>query len=285
MAERSIYLSCPQYPYFEEITVEMPWFGGFALSQVRKCEVALHANYCSQYPKEKPLAVARASTRRLGAELSALNLLKQTAHGLESVESVFQTSKVFYNGARKIGPFPELLQQGLPGKECKKQVKEASRGLIATQYEFEGKTFTAPDYHYSLFYDYLYLSALQESQNKGLKERLLAGGYTSFSDLATTKAYNTQARTCAMFVGLHRAGLLGDSLSAEDYLRMFRTRPDGEPVDESAYENVRISHPGKPHYLTTFVACTVGEEEVRRIFQESYSHLSHKKSVPDYIED
>ena len=45
MAERSIFVSKNTYPYFEEIHVQLDWFGGFAISQKRKCEIGLHQNF------------------------------------------------------------------------------------------------------------------------------------------------------------------------------------------------------------------------------------------------
>lgn len=37
MPERSVFISKSTYPYFEEVRVAIGWFGGFALSQKRKC--------------------------------------------------------------------------------------------------------------------------------------------------------------------------------------------------------------------------------------------------------
>ena len=45
MAERSVFISKAIYPFFEEVRVNIDWFGGFALSQKRKSEIGLHQNF------------------------------------------------------------------------------------------------------------------------------------------------------------------------------------------------------------------------------------------------
>ncbi len=42
MAEKNVFISRAEYPYFEEVHVLIDWFGGFALSQKRKCQIGLH---------------------------------------------------------------------------------------------------------------------------------------------------------------------------------------------------------------------------------------------------
>ena len=53
MAEKSVFISKVEYPFFEEVHVNIDWFGGFALSQKRKCQIGLHQNFLMEYPKEK----------------------------------------------------------------------------------------------------------------------------------------------------------------------------------------------------------------------------------------
>ena len=67
--------------------------------------------------------------------------------------------------------------------------------------------FYAPAHHISLFYDFLYLNALLEPENQEVKDLLLSGEYTAFTDLATS-SLNCQARSAAIFVGLVKAGLI-----------------------------------------------------------------------------
>ena len=81
MAERSVFISKVSYPYFEEVRVNMEWFGGFALSQKRKCQIGLHQNFLECYPNEKVLEISSASLQSLGVKLSAMNLKIRTKEG------------------------------------------------------------------------------------------------------------------------------------------------------------------------------------------------------------
>ena len=125
MATRSVFVSKKYYPYFEEIMVDFDWFPGFALSQKRKSQISLHHNFLHVYPNKRILEVSSASLYSLGSELSAMHLHKRTALGLTTVESAFQSSRIYCSGNKEIGPFHEYLF--LSGKECKKKVKELSK--------------------------------------------------------------------------------------------------------------------------------------------------------------
>ncbi|MCQ2538428.1 MAG: agmatine deiminase family protein, partial [Lachnospiraceae bacterium] len=112
----------------------------------------------------KVLEVSSSSLNKLGSALSAMNLRKKTERGITSVESAFQSSRIYRDQDTVVGPFPELLF--LDGKECKRTVKEYSKGLHSYEYLFDGMKFYAPNFHISLFYDYLYLNALLEPENE-----------------------------------------------------------------------------------------------------------------------
>ena len=87
------------------------------------------------------------------------------------------------------------------------------------KYEFDGMTFYAPAHHISQFYDFLYLNALLEPENKAVREQLLQEGFTAFTDLAT-KSLNCQARSAAIFVGLVKAGLIDEVRDYASYLKL-----------------------------------------------------------------
>lgn len=74
---RDVYVAQDQYPFFKAIRVEFVWFGGFAPSQKRKCELGLYLNFSSVYPDEKYLEVSGKSLNPLGPKLSAMNLKKK----------------------------------------------------------------------------------------------------------------------------------------------------------------------------------------------------------------
>lgn len=281
MAVRSVFVSKTEYPFFEEIPVEFDWFGGFALSQKRKCQIGLHQNFLAQYPQEKVLEISSSSLLRLGNDLSAMNLHKRTSRGVTSVESAFQSSRIYKDSTQTRGPFPEYLF--LSGKECKQLIKSASNGLISYEYLFDNTRFFAPAHHISLFYDFLYLTALMESENKPVTDQLITNGYTAFTDLAT-KSLNCQARSATMFVGLTKAGLTNKLKSIESYLTLFRTNPDGSPVGPEAYENVPLLHKGKLQFLTEMIPCTFSRECVEQYYHKYCSALSNKKSKDNYLD-
>ena len=281
MAIRSVFISKPVYPFFEEVPVDMSWFGGFALSQKRKCQISLHENFLAQSPDKKVLEISSTGLMSLGSKLSAMNLSKRTKHGNTSVESAFQASKVYVDGAKTIGPFPEYMF--LDGRECKKLVKEASKNLISRKYSFDDMVFYAPEHHVTQFYDFLYLNALLEPENQEAAEELLAGGYNAFSDLAT-KSLNCQARSAAIFVGLVQAGLIDQVRDYESYLKLFRTTESGRAVNSSAYENVRYLQLLKkiPSYLV--VPCRISEDKVEKYYEEKCSKLTNKKDKNNYLD-
>lgn len=287
MAERSIFISKSEYPFFEERKVQLEWFGGFALSQKRKCEIGLHNNFLHMYPNYRALEVSCASTNQLGKRLSAMNLLKEVNvvidgnihKGITSVESVFQSSRIYDDENEQIGPFPEYLM--VSGKDSKKNVKEASKGLHSYRYFFEDTYFYAPDYHISLFYDFVYMNALLEHINEDAMKQLVEGEYTAFSDLATL-SLNSQARSCAIFVGLYRAGLLDEIRNKEKYLKLFRTRNDGS-ADEGAYTNAQVFRNGRVNLFSEVVPCFYCKKDIEVIYAQCFSNLTNKKDKEVFV--
>ncbi len=273
MAVRSVYIPAAGYPFFEDVSVNMPWFGGFAPQQKRRCYLSQHLNFLAdpRYSEYKPLEISSASHVPLGSALSAMNLKKYCAElGRDGVmESAFQSSRIYIRAdGTQIGPFPELL--ALPGRECKKQVKELSENLHSYHYRFDGLDFPAPAFHISLFYDWLYLNALCEESNRETREALISGGYNGFTDIAT-KSLNSQARSCAIFVSLNRLGLLGHVRDFDSYMELFRvdlTKRDF--AGKGAWENVQmlVRDSYKPLHLP--VLQRVSAEEVKAYYDEHF---------------
>lgn len=274
MATRSVFIPAARYPYFEDVSVNMPWFGGFAIQQKRRCYLSQHLNFLAdpRYSGYKPLEISSASHVPVGSALSAMNLKKYCNRlGRDVImESAFQASRIYIRAdGTQIGPFPELLD--IPGKDCKKQVKELSEGLHSYHYRFDGMDFPAPAFHISLFYDWLYLNALCEKSNRETREALISGGYNAFTDIAT-KSLNSQARSCAIFVSLSQLGLLDRVRSFESYMELFRvdlTKQDH--AGKGAWDNVqRLVHNGyKPLHLP--VPQRVSAEEVKAYYDQTFA--------------
>ncbi len=279
---RSVFLSKPTYPFFEEIRVNVDLFGGFAPSQKRKTELSLHHNFLSAYPGSHPLEISSASLNPIGRALSAMHLKKTTSSGkLTSVESAFQSSRIYRDGSEQIGPFPEYLYAD--GREAKKQVKAASRGLHSYEYLFDGIHFGAPDFHISLFYDFLYLNALTEKDNTETMCRLVEGGFDAFSDLVTN-SLNSQARSCAIFVGLVKAGLVDEVKTLPAFNSLFRVSSDGQAIGRESYVNVQLlDSKGNIKLLSPVAPLVVGRDEILYEYDRFYNHLSNKKHDDGFI--
>lgn len=280
MAERSVFVSKEVFPYFEEKHVEFDWFGGFALSQKRKCAIGLHQNFLMEHPEHKVLEISSASLYKLGTQLSAMNLSKRTSDGVRVLESVFQGSRIYGKGDDKVGPFTYCYD--LPGRESKKEVKAKSGGLHSYEYIFDGMTFYAPAHHISQFYDFLYLNALLEPENEEVKNMLLEGVYTAFTDLAT-KSLNCQARSCAIFVGLVKAGKIDMVRDYETYLELFRTTKDGKAAGPKSYENVQLLMKKGVRLLSPVIPCRFHKEDVEKYYAEVCSGLTNKKDVDNFL--
>ena len=282
MAIRSVFVSKDYYPYFEEIQVDFDWFPGFALSQKRKSQISLHQNFLHAYPNEKVLEISSASLYSLGSALSAMHLHKRTAFGVTTVESAFQSSRIYDLGNKEIGPFHEYLF--LSGRECKKKVKELSRGMISKRYLFEGLSFSAPEHNISLFYNYLYLNALCEEENRNTASRLLCSEYTAFTDLAT-RSLNCQARAAAIFIALVHNDLINEVRQYDSYLRLFRTKKDGSPINDSAFDRVQLLDKNEHlMLLSPVVPCVFSREKTEAYYEENCSGLSNKQTPENFLD-
>ena len=282
MATRSVFVSKKCYPYFEEIKVDFDWFPGLALSQKRKSQISLHQNFLHVYPNEKILEISSASLYSLGSELSAMHLRKRTALGLTTVESAFQSSCIYCSENKEIGHFLEYLF--LSGKECKKKVKELSQGMISKRYLFDNLEFHAPIHNISLFYNYLYLNALCESENRDIANRLMSSGYTAFTDLAT-RSLNSQARSAAIFVSLFNNGLIDEVKEYESYLQLFRTKKDGTPINDSAFENTQLlDTKGQVTLLSPVVPCVFSKKDTEKYHKDNCSGLCNKHIPDNYLD-
>lgn len=281
MAEKSVFISKVEYPFFEEVHVNIDWFGGFALSQKRKCQIGLHQNFLMEYPKEKILEISSSSLVSLGAKLSAMHLSKRTLKGITTVESAFQSSRIYSDGIKRIGPFPEY--RFLSGRECKKLVKEAAKEMHSYQYELDGLTFYAPVHHISQFYDFLYLNALLEAENEEVKNKLLQENYTAFTDLAT-RSLNCQARSAAIFVGLVRAGLIDEVRDYSSYLKLFRTQENGKAIGSESYEHVQLLYKDRVKLFSPVIPCRFHKAEVEDYYAERCGVLTNCKKTDNYLD-
>jgi N-6 DNA methylase len=221
MAFRPVFVADLVKPYVTERSVEFEYHSGFSVQQKQRSVASLHRSFGVQFPDLHILEVSSKGNVELGVRLSAFNLMIQHGNrGAYSVESAFQSSKVFACG----GPFVDLLE--VSGREAKKDERLTKSGNLVG-FRFFSREFPLNPLTY--FYDWLYASALW--RNRILLEQVLS--YDAFTDIEYNpkRSINCQARSVAKVVGLARAGLLAEALrSPMAFLELGYT----VPVDRSS---------------------------------------------------
>ena len=208
MAKRPIYI--PKLDGATLVQTEMvdfQWFPGLSVSQKQKSIESLHQSAKSHLGLKSILEISSKSLDREGVDLSAFNLMIATPAGKKySVETAFQSSKVFANG----GPYTDLLEK--TSREAKQDERLKTSGQLThfffyqKRFELEPKTF---------FYDWLYLNALL--QQPDLSGKLLS--YDGFTDIEfnPAKSINCQAYSAALFVSLSHRGLISNGKISPEY--------------------------------------------------------------------
>lgn len=168
-----------------------------------------------------------------GQALSAMNLIYTDPDTLEfyPLENWFQSSKVFLKDGKERGPYRELLNirlakryinphpdkktiEQLEGDPLFDKIQGEINGSKMSCFRLSGKDY--PLLPRSAFYDYLYVSALCQPQNRELAESLIE--FRVFTDImfnpgsGKTKRFNTQARSCAIYVALAKRGVLDEGV-------------------------------------------------------------------------
>lgn len=199
MAIRPVFIESSKPPYFKMVSIEFKWNGGFAKCQSQKNINAIHTAFLSNHPDCEILEISSKSTEETGTKLSAFSLLKYVPSIDKSipVECIYQGSKVFSNG----GPYTDLYLKS--PKEAKTDSRLKSSG------ELIGFHFESIDYPLGndfTFYDYIYISALNE--NPILARKIIK--YSAFTDIIFTpqKSINCQAKSAAIFKSLYNNDLL-----------------------------------------------------------------------------
>lgn len=212
MTTRCAFLPTYSEVFFREELVEFEYVNGLAASQRFKSATNLQFSARQKFLGLNGLEVSRYSDSPLGVSLSAFNLKIQLPEiGLIAIENLFQSSKVFERG----GPFLDLLR--VSPFEAKKDERIKGSGALI---EFRLGNDAWPLESGTDFYDFHYIKAL--SQKKDLLENLASFDY--FTDIACNKTalgfqkgktFSTQARSCAIAVGLFRKGILSESIQSQ----------------------------------------------------------------------
>lgn len=206
MAIRPVFVVSDEQQLFIKENVEFQFFSGFSEQQKKKSINSLHQAYLNNNKTAKILEISSKSEAELGVKLSAFNLMITTKSDKTfSVESAFQSSKVFEHG----GPYKDLLL--VSSRQAKKDGRLKNSGKLIA-FQIDGKTFSTEPKTY--FYNWLYINALHLHDD--LSEKVLY--YDAFTDIEFNpqKSINCQAEAVAIYVSLHRQGLLKDALKGKD---------------------------------------------------------------------
>ncbi len=189
---------------------EFQWNGGFAITQKQKNIVNLHQaikNVCN----ESALEVS-SKGGDFGKSIGAFSL---KVNGIY-LENIFQAAKKYENG----GPYLDLLN--VPPKESKQDQRHHSSGNLisfvkdGTEWPLEPKT---------AFYDFIYVSALQDSFGQALN----LNEYDWFTDIEfnPNKSINCQARSVAIYKLLQQNALFNVMENTDDWLNFHKEYVNG----------------------------------------------------------
>ena len=213
MSQRPVFVPIKRKPWTDVYMTEFQWNSGLSAAQKKKNVAALHQAFVARFPEKKVLEISSKSSEDLGVKLSAFNLTKfvPSLGKAVPVECVYQGSKVFAVG----GPYTDLYTATSRAAKGDDRLRQSGE---LRQFSFEGKEF--PLKAGSAFYDWLYVNALMEHPE--LSEPLL--GYDGFTDIEfnPNKGVACQANAAALYVSLHRQGLLEQCRDFDSFLALLK---------------------------------------------------------------
>lgn len=221
MANRPVFISETNNKnnYIKRINVDFTWHPGFSRKQKQKSIKSLHASFLKEDYKinqDEILEISTKSPDEFGIKLSAFNLEIELKGIKTTVESLFQSSKVFEKG----GPYRDIIKKS--SLEAKRDDRIRSSGDLIT-FRFNKRDW--PLEPKTVFYDWIYMKAL--SQNKNYSKKIMR--YKAFTDIEFNpkKSINCQARSAALFISLKKMNKLNTFLSDIDkYLDYFTSKTD-----------------------------------------------------------
>ena len=203
---------------FEERIVEFEYIKGMAFSQKQKNVLSFHKSISEQFPASRIIEISTKSQIPLGVKLSAFNL-KLDGFPLECV---FQSSKVFEGGVQ----YKNLLYED--PKSAKQFIRD-NVSLPLVNFNYNGEMFEISPR--TMFYDYIYISALLQSDIDITK----IARYDIFTDIEFNekKQYNCQARACAIYAYMLRNGSVEYYMSSkEKFKELYFARPEPRAAEQ-----------------------------------------------------
>ena len=200
---------------YDEMIIEFDYIKGMAFSQKQKNVLSFHKSIQERFPNKKIIEISTKSQSPLGVELSAFNL-KLDGYPFECV---FQSSKIFEGGIQ----YEHLLYE--EPKAAKSYIKE-NVSLPVIGFKYKGEFFET--YPFSMFYDYMYISALLQSK-KNLED---IANYDIFTDIEFNekKQINCQARACAIYAYMLRLSKVEYYMSSKERFKELYESSNGEQL-------------------------------------------------------
>lgn len=244
-----------------EQEIEYNYFAGFSYSQKQKCIQSLHESINNIYPNLNILEVSTKSENiELGVKLSAFNL---KINGI-CIEDIFQNAKVFLDMNGNYVYFDDIKNNIIQGKYCAnnlnskdKLLLEKIRKHLSQQYNhlnpkhkkqliriylslncnftldhfyYNGKKY--PNVPLTLFYDYIYIKALVQSD-------INIDHYDIFTDIEFGKySINCQARSCAIYKYLCNNRMLNKYINTIECIIDFDKEKEQFNIIKELYNNM-----------------------------------------------
>lgn len=221
MANRPVFISIEnnENDFVKRINVDFTWYPGFSKKQKQKSIKSLHESFLKEnynINQNEILEISTKSPDDFGVKLSAFNLEIELKSIKTTVESLFQSSKVFEKG----GPYRDIIEK--TSLEAKKDNRIRNSGDLI-KFRFNKRDW--PLEPKTVFYDWIYMKAL--SQNKNYTKQIMK--YKAFTDIEFNpkRSINCQARSAALFISLKKMNKLNTFLSDIDkYLDYFTSKTD-----------------------------------------------------------
>jgi len=168
--------------------ISFKWISGMSYPQKCKRRDSLASEIAKLYDIKRWLEISTKSDKEIGVNLSALNLFLKTTTGTDTVENIYQKSKVF-----------------------------GEKGIIGFKYN-DCEFSNIPT---GMFYDYVYMYAVL--QNHDLIDQFVQ--YDIFTDIEfnPNKSLNTQARAAAIFKTLYVNRSLGIIKNQEKFKEYYKS--------------------------------------------------------------
>lgn len=225
MAKRPVFIPELRDGTIRQELVTFEWFPGFSVTQKQRCIRSLHDAAARTFGWEPNyiLEVSTKSRQRLGANLSAFNLtlprpewyaeLAPDSPCYLSLESIYQGSKVFADGR---GPYLDLYQSS--PRDARRFMSDHGLRLEAPVSFRYGQEEWPAEPGKTIFYDYIYLKALQHAETTEVVDLSRLAEASAFTDIEFNpeKSLNCQARSCALYVVLIQQSRSADALADLD---------------------------------------------------------------------